>query len=160
MKTITVDNKEYKLKFGFESVEVGDLVQKMFEIKSGTYAVRSMQAGNELVVAMLDSSSQMLATIPKICALAFYAGMLANNPVSEDEAKTLLKKYMEKEKLSFTDVYNDVVYPCMEDDGFFLMSGIDKMIETMDRSLNPEEQENPKVVPQDHKKPTSKASTK
>ena len=119
MKTITVDNKEYKLKFGFESVEVGDLVQKMFEIKSGTYAVRSMQAGNELVVAMLDSSSQMLATIPKICALAFYAGMLANNPVSEDEAKTLLKKYMEKEKLSFTDVYNDVVYPCMEDDGFF-----------------------------------------
>lgn len=54
----------------------------------------------------------------------------------------------------------DVVYPCMEDDGFFLMSGIDKMIETMNRSLNPEEQENPKVVPQDHKKPNSKTSTK
>jgi len=160
MKTITVDNKEYKLKFGFESVEVGDLVQKMFEIKSGTYAVRSMQAGNELVVAMLDNSSQMLATIPKICALAFYAGMLANNPVSEDEAKTLLKKYMEKEKLSFTDVYNDVVYPCMEDDGFFLMSGIDKMVDSMNQAMeNAEQEQAPNVVPQDHKK-SSKASTK
>lgn len=34
MKTITVDGKEYKLEFGFDAVEVGDLVQKMFEVKS------------------------------------------------------------------------------------------------------------------------------
>lgn len=159
MKTITVDGKEYKLEFGFDAVEVGDLVQKMFEVKSGVYVARSAQEGNNIAVAMIDGTSEMLATIPKICVLAIYAGCLEHNQVSMDEAKTLLKKYMKQEKKSFTDVYNDVVYPCMEDDGFFLMSGIDKMIETMDQSLNPEEQETPKVVPQDHKKP-SKASTK
>ena len=52
MKTITVDGKEYKLEFGFDAVEVGDLVQKMFEVKSGLYVARSAQAGNNIAVAM------------------------------------------------------------------------------------------------------------
>ena len=54
MKTITVDGKEYKLEFGFNAVELGDLVQKMFEVKSGLYVARSAQAGNNIAVAMLD----------------------------------------------------------------------------------------------------------
>ena len=94
MKTITVDGKEYKLEFGFDAVEVGDLVQKMFEVKSGLYVARSAQDGNNIAVAMLDGTSEMLATIPKICVLAIYAGCLEHNPISMDEAKTLLKKYI------------------------------------------------------------------
>lgn len=160
MKTITVNGKEYKLEFGFDAVESGDLVQKMFEVKSGIYVARSAQAGNNIAVAMLDGTSEMLATIPKICVLAIYAGCLEHNPVSMDEAKALLKKYMKQEKKSCTDVYNEVLMPCMEDDGFFSMSGIDKMIDSMNQAMeNAEQEQTPKVVPQDHKKP-SKASTK
>ena len=160
MKTITVDGKEYKLEFGFDAVEVGELVQKMFEVKSGIYIARSAQDGNNIAVAMLDGTSEMLATIPKICVLAIYAGCLEHNPVSMDEAKILLKKYMKQEKKSCTDVYNEVLMPCMEDDGFFVMSGIEKMIETINHEMeNAEQEQTPKVVPQDHKKP-SKASTK
>lgn len=161
MKTITVDGKEYKLEFGFDAVEVGELVQKMFEVKSGIYIARSAQEGNNIAVAMLDGTSEMLATIPKICVLAIYAGCLEHNPVSMDEAKALLKKYMKQEKKSCTDVYNEVLMPCMEDDGFFVMSGIEKMIETMNQAMEQEEnaEQTTKVVPQDHKKP-SKASTK
>lgn len=162
MKTIKVDEKEYKLEFGFESVEVGDLVQKMFEIRSGVYALRSMQDGNSLAVATLDGTSQLLATIPKVCVLAIYAGCMEHNPVSMDEAKTLLKKYIKQEKITCTDFYNDIVYPCMEDDGFFLVSGIDKMIETMNQATQEMEkivENTEKVIPQDHKKST-KTSTK
>ena len=160
MKTITVDGKEYKLEFGFDAVEVGDLVQKMFEVKSGLYVARSAQDGNNIAVAMLDGTSEMLATIPKICVLAIYAGCLEHNPVSMDEAKSLLKKYMKQEKKSCTDVYNEVLMPCMEDDGFFVMSGIEKMIDTINHEMeNAEQEQTPKVVPQDHKK-SSKASTK
>lgn len=161
MKTITVDGKEYKLEFGFDAVEVGELVQKMFEVKSGIYIARSAQEGNNIAVAMLDGTSEMLATIPKICVLAIYAGCLEHNPVSMDEAKTLLKKYMKQEKKSCTDVYNEVLMPCMEDDGFFEMSGIEKMIETINHAMEQEEnvEQTPKVVTQDHKK-SSKASTK
>jgi hypothetical protein len=160
MKTITVNGKEYKLEFGFDAVEVGDLVQKMFEVKSGIYIARSAQEGNNIAVAMLDGTSEMLATIPKICVLAIYAGCLENNPVSEDEARTLLKKYMKQEKKSFRDVYNEIIYPCMEDDGFFVTSGIDKMVDSMNQAMeNAEQEQAPNVVPQDHKK-SSKASTK
>lgn len=163
MKTITVDGKEYKLEFGFDAVEVGDIIQKMFEVKSGMYVIRSAQAGNDLAVATLDGTSQLLATIPKICVLAIYAGCLEHNPVSMDEAKTLLKKYMKQEKKSCTDVYNEIIYPCMEDDGFFSMSGIDKMIDSMNQITEEMEKimqdKNPKVIPQDYKK-SSKTSTK
>lgn len=161
MKTITVNGKEYKLEFGFDAVESGDLVQKMFEVKSGLYVARSAQAGNNIAVAMLDGTSEMLAMIPKICVLAIYAGCLEHNPVSIDEAKALLKKYMRQEKKSCTDVYNEVLMPCMEDDGFFVMSGIEKMIETMNQAMEQEKnaEQTPKVAPQDHKKP-SKASVK
>ena len=68
---------------------------------------------------------------------------------------------MKQENKSCTDVYNEVLVPCMENDGFFVMSGIEKMIETMNQAMEQEEnvEQTPKVVPQDHKKP-SKASTK
>lgn len=160
MKTITVNGKEYKLEFDFAAAEVGELVQKMFEMKSGLYIARSAQAGNNVGVAVLDGTGEMLATVPRICVLAFYAGCLENNPVSEDEARTLLKKYMKQEKKSFRDVYNEIIYPCMEDDGFFVTSGIDKMVDSMNQAMeNAEQEQAPKVAPQDHKK-SSKASTK
>lgn len=162
MKTITVDGKEYKLEFDFAAAEVGELVQKMFEMKSGLYIARSAQAGNNVGVAILDGTGEMLATVPRICILAIYAGCLEHNPVSMDEAKTLLKKYMKQEKKSFKDVYNEIIYPCMEDDGFFMTSGIDKTVDSMNQVVENAEQETedaPKVVTQDHKK-SSKASTK
>lgn len=162
MKTITVDGKEYKLEFGFDAVEVGELVQKMFEMKSGLYIARSAQAGNNVGVAILDGTGEMLATVPRICILAIYAGCLEHNPVSMNEAKTLLKKYMKQEKKSFKDVYNEIIHPCMEDDGFFMTSGIDKAVDSMNQVVENAEQETedaPKVVTQDHKK-SSKASTK
>lgn len=162
MKTITVDGKEYKLEFDFAAAEVGELVQKMFEMKSGLYIARSAQAGNNVGVAILDGTGEMLATVPRICILAIYAGCLEHNPVSMDEAKTLLKKYMKQEKKSFKDVYNEIIHPCMEDDGFFMTSGIDKTVDSMNQVVENAEQETEeatKVVPQDHKK-SSKASTK
>lgn len=163
MKTIKIGENEYKLEFGFDAVEIGDLIQKMFEVKSGMYVIRSAQAGNNIAVATLDGTSQLLATIPKICVLAIYAGCLEHNPVSMDEAKTLLKKYIKQEKKSCTDVYNEIIYPCMEDDGFFSMSGIDKMIDSMNQATEEMEKimqgEKPKVIPQDYKK-SSKTSTK
>ena len=67
MKTITVDGKEYKLEFGFDAVEVGDLVQKMFEVKSGLYVARSAQEGNNIAVAMLDGTSERWLFFTDLC---------------------------------------------------------------------------------------------
>ena len=89
----------------------------------------------------------MIAELPHICVTAFYAGLLENNPVSQEEAKTLMKAYMKENKLSFKMLYEEL-RQCMEDDGFFDLSGLREMSE----SMNEEMEEKITKIPQDHRK--------
>lgn len=135
MKTIKIGEKEYVLEFSFEAAENKDCVQSMFEIMSGSYfAKRGLADGNKnnaaAAVAMIDGASEMVADVPRICRIAFYAGLLENNPVSESEAKELMKQYMKENKLSFSKLFEDLKQ-CMEDDGFFDLSGLTDMIQQM-----------------------------
>jgi len=81
-------------------------------------------------VAMIDGASEMVADVPRICRIAFYAGLLEHNPVSEIEAKELMKQYMKENKLSFNKLFEDLKQ-FMEDDGFFDLSGLTDMIQKM-----------------------------
>ena len=96
---------------------------------------------------MIDGSGNMIAELPHICVTAFYAGLLENNPVPQDEAKTLMKAYMKENKLSFKMLYEEL-RQCMEDDGFFDLSGLREMSE----SMNEEMEEKITKIPQDHRK--------
>lgn len=162
MLEISIKDKQYKLEYTFEAVRHKALLKMMFDIMSGAYTTKkilAVQNENEAnaVVAMLDGTSDMVADIPEITEIAFYAGMLENNPVSEVEAKDLMKQYMIDNKLSFNALYTDIK-KCMEDDGFFDLSGINEMLEQMNKAIT-EGQDNKKVVPMDHKKKsTSKES--
>ena len=144
MKSIIVNEKEYKLEFTFEAAEYKELVQKMFNIVTGAYLVR----GNNAAESIIDGASEMVADIPHICITAFYAGLLENNPVTVEEAKTLMKEYMKANKLSFKGLFDELKM-CMEDDGFFELSGLTEMINEM--NVSAEKMKNPKT-PQDHKK--------
>lgn len=161
MKTITVDNKDYQLEFTFAAAEHRELVQKMFNILSGAYIVKHAKSSDlsgentekeSTVTAMIDGASEMMAEIPHVCITAFYAGLLETNPLAEDEAKSLMKAYMKQNKLSFHSLYEELK-KCMEDDGFFDLSGLTDMINKMNEGA--EEQTKIAKVPQDHKKSTS-----
>ena len=163
MLEISIKDKQYKLEYTFEAVRHKTLLKMMFDIMSGAYTTKkilAVQNENEAnaVVAMLDGTSDMVADIPEITEIAFYAGLLENNPVSKEEAKALMKQYMIDNKLSFNALYTDIK-KCMEDDGFFDLSGINEMLEQMNKAIT-EGQDNKKVVPMDHqkKKSTSKKS--
>lgn len=163
MLEITIKDKQYKLEYTFEAVRHKALLKMMFDIMSGAYTTKkilAVQNENEAnaVVAMLDGTSDMVADIPEITEIAFYAGLLENNPVDKAEAKDLMKQYMIDNKLSFNALYTDIK-KCMEDDGFFDLSGINEMLEQMNKAIT-EGQDNKKVVPMDHqkKKSTSKKS--
>ena len=163
MLEISIKDKQYKLEYTFEAVRHKTLLKMMFDIMSGAYTTKkilSVQNENEAnaVVAMLDGTSDMVADIPEITEIAFYAGLLENNPVDKAEAKSLMKQYMIDNKLSFNALYTDIK-KCMEDDGFFDLSGINEMLEQMNKAIT-EGQDNKKVVPMDHqkKKSTSKKS--
>ena len=141
MKSIIINDKEYKLEFSFEAAEHKGLIQNMFNILTGAYLVK----GDNAVSSIINGASEMVADIPHICNIAFYAGLLENNPMPADEAKTVMKEYMKSNKLSFKGLF-DELKACMEDDGFFVLSGLADMIQTMNESIESSE------APQKNKK--------
>lgn len=157
MKTITVDNKDYTLEYTFEAAEHKELVQKMFNVLSGAYLVKHSGAikggDNEEMQAagvMIYGVSEMVSEIPHICITAFYAGLLENNPLSADEAKTVMKAHMKESKISYRKLFEEIKQ-CMEDDGFFDLSGLTEMLNEMNQSMEEQAKKLPKQ-PQDHKK--------
>lgn len=157
MKTITIDNnQDYILKFTFEAAENKELVQKMFNVLSGAYLVKhggglkDADSDMSAASAMIDGVSEMVSEIPHICVTAFYAGLLEENPLSRDEAKTLMRSYMKENKISYRKLFEEIKQ-CMEDDGFFDLSGLTEMLDEMNQSIEKQAEKMPKE-PQDHKK--------
>ena len=158
MKTLTIGGNEYKLEYTFEASENRDTVQKMFKVLSGAYLMRKgvvidetdeEKAKEAMVNAMIDGSAEMVADVPHIVKSAFYAGLLEHNPKSEEEAYSLMKEYMKENKISYRKLFEDIK-ECMEDDGFFDLSGLTEMLQEMNGTPK-----KAKKVPQDHKKSTS-----
>ena len=158
MKTLTIGGNEYKLEYTFEASEHKDTVQKMFKVLSGAYLMRKgvvidetdeEKAKEAMVNAMIDGSAEMVADVPHIVKSAFYAGLLEHNPKSEEAAYSLMKEYMKENKISYRKLFEDIK-ECMEDDGFFDLSGLTEMLQEMNGAPK-----TAKKTPQDHKKPTS-----
>lgn len=167
MKTITVNNQDYTLEYTFEAAEYRELVQKMFNLLSGAYIVKRSgtikddknaetteeereETEKKAVGAMVDGVSEMVSEIPHICITAFYAGLLENNPLSADDAKAVMKTYMKENKFSYRKLFEEIKQ-CMEDDGFFDLSGLTEMLSEMNQSAEEQPKKTPKQ-PQDHKK--------
>lgn len=157
MKTLVIGNKEYKLEYSFEAAEHKDTVQKMFNVLSGAYIAKSgitetsEDNKKEVAEAMIDGVSEMVADIPHIVKTAFYSGLLENNPVSEEDASKLMRQYMKENKFGYNKLYEDIK-ECMEDDGFFELSGLADMIRQMNGGAEQEIQKKVAKIPQDHKK--------
>lgn len=154
MIKFTVGEKEYTLEFTFAAAEHKDTVQKMFNVLSGVYLIGGMGSANEkssakdmAMVAMLKGTADMVSDIPHIVKTCFYSGLLEQNPMSENEADDLRKKYMAENKISYKKLFDDIK-KCMEDDGFFALSGLTEMMEEMNLSVT----KAIKKIPQDHKK--------
>lgn len=152
MKTIQIEDKEYILEFTFEAAEHKLLVQKMFNMISGAYLVKGADdVENPSVADMIDGTANMFSDIPSVCNIAFYAGLLENNPVDEAEAKKIMRAYMKANDLSYPELFEEIKEE-MEKDGFFRNTGLDKMMQT----IAGQEPETEPKKPQDHKKKTTK----
>lgn len=157
MKTLVINGNEYKLEYTFEASEHKDTVQKMFKVLSGAYLMQkgvAIEGAEEtskeaMVSAMIDGTAEMVADVPHIVKSAFYAGLLEHNPKSEEESYLLMKEYMKENKISYRKLFEDIK-ECMEDDGFFDLSGLTEMLQEMNGTSK-----KAKKTPQDHKKPTS-----
>lgn len=151
MRTISIDGQEYVLEYSFAAAEHKSTVQKMFNVVSGAYLVRDASFDTEeenenkknTVATMINGVSEMVADIPHIAKTVFYSGLLENQPnISEDEAYQLMKQYMKENKISFNKLFEDIK-TCMEDDGFFDLSGLTEMMESMNQSMEKAQAEKP-----------------
>lgn len=161
MKILTIGEKEYTLEYSFMAAEHKQTVQKMFEILSGAYLIKRANITNEneeekeskenLANAMIEGTAEMVADIPHIVKTAFYSGLLENHDLSENDAYLLMKQYMKENKISYRKLFEDIK-TCMEDDGFFDLSGLTEMMEEMNSSVETQVKKRTPKTPQDHKK--------
>lgn len=159
MKTIKVADTEVTLEYTFEAAEYKAVVQKMYLMLTGMALVKDAEdLDNPSSTEMIDGSINMFADIPETCKIAFYAGLLENNPMPNDDANSLMRSYMKENKLSYTEMFEQIK-ECMEEDGFFHLIGLDDALEKMSEDLKPEVQKTEKK-PADHKKPAQKKTEK
>lgn len=157
MKDITINGIDYKLEYQFEAAEHKQLIQNAFNIMSGAYIVRrANEDGTNLTEATFDGTADMVSDLIPITIDAFYAGLLEHHPeISQREAKGLMKTYMKENKVGYSKLWQELK-TCMEDDGFFDLSGLTDMLEEMNKNAEEVETEEEKVKtakqPQDHKK--------
>ena len=156
MKTIKIGDKEFVLEFTFEAAEYKSLVQRMFNMMTGAYIVKDAEdLENPTASNMIDGTVKMFADIPETCNIAFYAGFLENNPMSEEDSKKVMRSYMKENNISYSELFEQIK-ECMEKDGFFHLTGLDEMISQMFTDQTKEKKE-PKT-PTDHKKAQTKST--
>jgi hypothetical protein len=159
MKVLTIGGKDYKVEFSFEAAEHKDCVDKVFKVVSGSYLMKNgpTEDGEKVSMAsaIMDGTSDMVSDIPKIAITALYAGLMENNPVeNEQAAKALFKQFVKEnpddERASFWGMY-DFLRDCMEEDGFFKLTGMDKVIAKLNEAAEDQKSKSGKI-PQDRKR--------
>lgn len=159
MKNLIIGEKDYTLEYSFMAAEHKQTVQKMFDVVSGAYLIKRVNLADEnqkankedIANAMIGGTGEMVADIPHIVKTAFYSGLLENHEISEEEAYALMKQYMKENKISYRKLFDDIK-ECMEEDGFFDLSGLTEMLEEMNKSVETQAKKRTVKTPQDHKK--------
>ena len=154
MKKIKIAGKEYILEFTFEAAEIEECVKRMFMLASGGHILARAETAKTELELYMESTSDMVGDVPKTCVVAFHAGLQEHHSTDAKESKELMKAYMKENKLNYAALFEEIK-DCMEEDDFFGLSGITKMLEDMETNIEAEEQkQNKKEVktPQDHKK--------
>lgn len=154
-KIINIGNKDYTFEFTIEASLYNECTEKVSNLM-----FMLSEAGNEEDIKSLVKG---LSDVPITALTMFYAGLLEHHGVvgdidnsitSMNDAKVLAKKYMlehkEDGKGNFYDLMNEMT-EIMENDGFFSQIGLEQM-------MNMSQTETKK--PQDHKKKTTKNTTK
>lgn len=137
MRTIKIGDREYILEYTFEAAEHKNTVQSFFNILSGAHVLRNSAGAvdeGSAAAGMINGVSEMVADVPQVVRTAFYSGLLEHNPVSEEDAKALMRQYMKENKYSYSKLFEDIK-TYMEEDGFFDLSGLNDMIERMNSSI-------------------------
>lgn len=138
MKKILINGKEYTLKFGFGACKNNKCIRDMFKMLTTSYFFKGQMEGKNSLEIVLDGTSNMVSEIPDTTINAWYVGlkdgMKKEMEITEDIAEDLLETYMKDHKCNFRTVF-EMLKECMEDDGFFVQTGIEDMIKELNEDI-------------------------
>lgn len=132
MKKITIDNKEYTFEFTIEASLYDDCTKSVMDIfvKGGMVSSAAQDADIEGATEFLI---QTISNLPQKALTLFYAGLLEHHGSegdgsvkSKNDAKIILKKYIEEQKKSFRDVLGEMMEQ-MAEDNFFDLIGLNQI---------------------------------
>ena len=143
MRILTIGGKEYQIEFSFDAAEYKACVDKIFKVVSGGYIMKHGITGEEekaeMAEAMIDGTADMISDMASLSITCFYAGLLENNPVEDEKvARQLFKQFVKEnpddDRASFLGMY-EFLKGCMEEDGFFKLTGLDKYLKDMSEAM-------------------------
>ncbi|WP_124067506.1 hypothetical protein [Clostridium sp. E02] len=158
MKILTIGGKDYKIEYSFEAAEYKECVDKAFKVVSGSYMIRNGNYNKDdkkaMMEMLIDGTSDMVSDLPAVVPSFLYAGLLENNPVAdEQDAKVLFKQFIKEnpddDRASFYGMF-EFLKQRMEEDGFFKLTGLDKLVEKMNQEVEPKSKSG--KTPQDRKR--------
>lgn len=156
-KLITIGGKDYKLEYSVEAALYGDCGE----------AASTLLFGSVDSMSKKDTSGaiKIFANLPQAALTMFYAGLMEHHGIdgdktvtNKDDAKRLLKQYLEEHKDDETGDFYGLTGMLMEqmgEDNFFKQIGLEGL-------LNAPEEKGEAIpkIPQDHKPRARKASAK
>ena len=88
---------------------------------------------------MMDGTADMFSDMASLSITCLYAGLLENNPVEDEKAaralfKQFVKENPDDERATFPGMY-EFLKKCMEEDGFFKLTGLDKYLKDMSEAM-------------------------
>ena len=125
MKKIVINDKEYTLKYSIEASLYEDCVSNLLGMLS---------IGDDVNSQNLDAMITKVAHLPAMAMKLFYAGLIEchgtsgdSSVLNEGDAIALAKTYLTEHEMSFEDLIGELI-GCMQDDGFFKLTGLDEML--------------------------------
>lgn len=149
---LTIGGKEYTFEFSIEASLYSDCTERVITLMTGMFGAEDDNAIKKILSSIAD--------VPGTTMVMFYAGLMEHHSeeiTSLEDAKALVKTYLlEHKKDGNGNFYAlmELMIEQMENDDFFGLIGLDKVMKNMEKAIqNVEEEQKPQVkVPQDHKK--------
>ena len=157
MRRFTIDHKEYTVEFSIEATLYNECTEKVMDMMlTAGVAQAEVESdaldAKEKTMTVAEVFNKSISDIPQRAVTLFYAGLLEHHGTesgdgtvkSKDDAKNLLKMYLkEHSDVTLYDIMS-IMIDEMGKDHFFEKIGVDKVVQTMNKSI-------PKT-PQDHKR--------
>ena len=176
-KVLPIDGKDWKIEYSIEASLYGECTEKLIEfmqtIAGGADELPENATAEQIAAAKKNFIKEKISGVCDITNTAltmFYAGLLEHHGpegdrsiISKKDAKQLVRKYFAEHAEDGTGNFYDLLQLLMEqmgEDGFFKMTGVEKMLDEMAKKMKEmeeaEEEKKTKKLPQDHKKATGK----